>query len=83
MWPVAWTARGDGASSFNDRCVRVLYTSSQVVKVPFAEYDNLVDALAPGGGAVVAEEAAGGSRSGAKVVSHARYARSGWPRLRC
>ena len=23
MWPVAWTARGDGASLFKDRCVRV------------------------------------------------------------
>ena len=23
MWPVAWTARGDGASLFKYRCVRV------------------------------------------------------------
>jgi hypothetical protein len=42
MWPVAWTARGDGASSFKDRRVR----EQQVAKVPFAEHDNKVDALA-------------------------------------
>jgi hypothetical protein len=29
MWPVAWTARGDGASLFKDRCVRVTYISRQ------------------------------------------------------
>jgi hypothetical protein len=42
MWPVAWTARGDGASLFKDRCVR----EQQVAKMPFAEHDSMVDALA-------------------------------------
>jgi hypothetical protein len=49
MWPVAWTARGDGASLFKDRCVRVtlvLVHEQQVAKMPFAEHGNMVDALA-------------------------------------
>jgi hypothetical protein len=30
MWPVAWTARGDGASLFKDRCVRVMLYKSTI-----------------------------------------------------
>jgi hypothetical protein len=49
MWPARSTARGSGASVFNDKCVRaslVVHVRQQhVAKMSFAYYDDMIDAF--------------------------------------